>query len=967
MAPVSGAARRALRVASAVLVAVVVVLVVVVPARLDAAVAAVAAGTLADARGEASVLRVSVRVRDVRGDTDAVVRSALASTIGADGAGVAYTVRRTVSTAPVPLADGTRTTLLGLDALAHTSPAEGRWPADASEAALAAELVAATGLRLGDEIAVRGAALTVVGVTAPGATSPSWVRVPPSDGGDAPVGAVVVPDAALSQLVPEAWERWSVVPEVARASPPALAALPAAWRAMGPRLVAAGVTEADLSGGLVPTALSAVARADAIAATAPVSIGVAALIGLVAALAFAQLLITARAERRALMWARGAGVRRLTRDAVADLAAPAVLGALAGGLIAATVLIVARWTPPTAAWWSLAVPVVVCALAAAVAATDARRREVRADRATAARLAAIAAILGYAVLAVLSTAQLLQYGALGAGGGRRSVDAVVAAAPALALTALAGVALVLLAALGRPARAVARRRRRGGSLLVATGLFGRGVLSLVPVLLITVAVAHAVFAAGYAATWQGVSAADAAAHAGAAVRVSDATGVPDAVLPAVRGTAGVTAAAPARTRTVSLVSGSATLLQISAPALGGLAADGAAERSAIAAAFAPETVPGIRVSDSVALTVTGAGTAQLATARAWFLDEYGCLSSVDQPLAAGRADFAPPSPCARGAGTDLVAVDLDTGSPLTDRAAVLSMALSVDGAAVRLPGWTAGDPDAAGMPAGTPDALAIGLESQRVRVTAPVSFPLAAVASRAFAAAAGAEEGAIVRVPLTEAVSASQIRIARIVAAVPGADDETAAVIDGRPLTVLSLASGQDATRPSAVWVGADAPGAVAAALSDELPSTIVIDGVEVGSARGLLAAAPAVVGLGALASAVLALVAVGAVVGARRMRLAAETDALRVAGTPDRAVGALAATEVLLLGLVGVVVGLGCGLAAVALLAPALAAGAASGAVTAVASLDLPVAGAIAAVAAGLVALAAAAAGRGARARRRA
>ncbi|MFJ6653117.1 hypothetical protein ACIQLJ_10030 [Microbacterium sp. NPDC091313] len=965
MPPVSGAARRGLRAASAVLVAVVVVLLVLVPARLDAAVSAVAGGTLADARGEASVLRVSVRVRDVTDATDAAVRAALDATVGSRGAGVVYDVRRSQSTAPVQLADGTRTVILGSEALAEAEPAEGRWPARASEAAVSAELAETVRVRPGDAIVVRGRSLTVVGIAAAGATAAPWLRVPPSDGGDEPTGAVIVPDAAVADLVPEAWSRWTVVPDSARAAPAALAALPAAWRAVGPRLVSTDVTEAELSGGLVPTALSAASRAEAIAATAPVSIGVAALIGLVAALAFVQLLLAARAERRALLWARGAGVRRLTRDAVLDVAAPAVVGTVAGAVAGAVVLVVTGWALPAAAGWALAAPAAVCGLAAGAAVLDARGREDRVERGTAGRITAAAAIAAYAVLAALSSVQLLQYGAVGAGGGRRSVDAVVAAAPGLALTALAAVALVLLSLIARPVRAIARRRRRAGALLVATGVFGRGVLSIVPALLIAVALAHAVFAAGYAATWDRVSAADAAARAGAAVRVSDPAGVADAVLPAVLATTGVAGAAPAQTRSVSLVSGSATLLQLSAPALGALAAVDPAERAGIAAAMAPDTAPGLRVAESVGVTVSGSGAARVAAARAWFLDEYGCLGSVERPLTAGRADFSPPRGCSADAASDLVAVDLDAGSPL-DAAAVLSIALRVDGGDARLAGWMAGDPDASGMPAGTPDALAIGIDAQRVRVSAPVSFPLPAVASRAFAEAAGVEEGAVVRVPLTAAVPASQIRIARVVDTVPGADDETAAVVDGRPLTVLALAAGQDPTRPSALWVGAAAPDAVAAALSTELPTTVGIDGVDVGSARTLLAAAPAVVGLGALASGVLALVGVAGVVGARRMRLAAESEALRAAGAADRAVVALAATEVLALGLTGVAVGLGSGLGGVALLAPALAAGAASGAVSAAADLALPAAGTLALAAAALAGIASVAAGRGARPRRR-
>jgi hypothetical protein len=930
VAPGSGAVRRALRVAGALVVAVVAALVVVIPARLDAAAVGVAAGTLADARGEAAVLRVSVRLRDVAADTDATVRAAFADTVGADGAGVAVAVAEARSTPPVTLEDGTRTTLLGADALSGDEPASGRWPARADEAVIAAELAERTGLGIGDRLAVRGSALEIVGETAPGATNAPGLRVPPSDGGDEPIGAVIVPDAALLELSPEAWMRWTAVPDAARASPAALAALPAAWRTVGPRLVAAGESDAELSGGLLPTALVAVARADAVAATAPVSVGVAVLMGAVVALAFAQLLLAAREERRAMLWARGASARRLIADAVAEVAVPAAIGAVLGAAVAAGLLVAAGTGPSPSAWALVAAPVGLCAVTAAVAAADARRRERRLGRPAVRRAAVVAALAAYAALAALSCAQLLQYGSLGAGGGRRSVDAVVAAAPALALTALAGGVLALLAALRRPLERIVRRRPRPDALLVVRGAFGRGALSAVPVLVVAVALGHAVFAAGYAATWDRIAAADAAAANGAALRVSQGSGLPDTVLPLVLDTPGVQTAAPVRTRSVSLASASATVLQVSAPAVAALAAMTEQDRARVAAGIRPAEAPGAAATGPVRVEVGGADAGRVARVHAWFVDAYGCLTDTEADVRDGVAAPVAPPGCGPDAQSRLVALDLDAGAVVQDRAALLSAALSIDGEDVSLATWLAGDPDEFGAPAGRADATAIAVGRQRVRLTAPVATPLPAVVSRGFVANTGAEPGGLVSLALTDLTLPSPVEVVDVVDAVPGADDASAAAVDARALIVLALGAGGLPPLASALWVGADDPAATADVLAAGLPSSVVIDGAAVGSARALLAAAPAVVAQGAAASALLALIGVAGVVGARRMRLAAEGAGLRASGAPARLLAALARREVLLLMLAGIAGGAATGFVAAALLAPALAAGAASGSVTA-------------------------------------
>lgn len=933
------------------------------PARLDAATTAVAAGTLADARGENAVLRVSVRVRDVTDSTDAAVRGVLADTVG--GAGVAADVRRSLTTAPIVLADGTRTVLVGADALDPGSAlAEGAWPARAGEAVVAAELAAASGIRVGDRVQARGAAFVIVGTTVAGATAPPWLRVPPPDGGEDPVGAVVVADAELARLAPDAWSRWSVVPDAARAAPRALAALPSAWRRTGPALVAAGVDDAELSGALVPTARAAVARADALAATAPVSLGVAGAVGIVAALAFAQLLVAAREDRRALLWARGAGTRRLTADAAGELVVPAVAGTAAGAAVAAAVLVLTH-TPPSASLAAAALaPLVLIAVTALVAVLDARRREHRVDRPGWRRVAVVAVLAVVVVLAGISSAQLLQYGSLGADGGRAGVDAVVAAAPALALVATAATGVALLAATGRPLDRAAAAAHRPVPLLVARGIFARGALSLVPLLLAAVAVAHGVFAAGYAATWDRVAAADAAAHGGADLRVSDGTGIPDATLPAILGVPGVTAAAPARTRAVSVASGSATVLQIAAPAVERLAAVDGAERTRLAAGIAPAEPPGAPADGRVRVTATGEGAARLVTARVWFLDEYGCLASVDAAMVDGSAAATAPAGCGPGAAPRVVAVDLDAGAPLTDEAAVFTARVAVGADDVPLATWSVVDPDAFGTTAGTSDTMAIVVGTQRVRIVAPVASPLPAVASGGFATASGTRPGDLVSVALGDARDTPLV-ISAIVDSVPGADADAAALVDGRALTVLSLASGQGPPRPSSLWVGADDAAGVAATLPALLPRTAIVDGAGVGSARALLAGAPAIVAQGAVASVVLAIIGVAGVVVARRRRLADERAALRAAGAPARAVRAAAAAEVFVLLAAGAAVGLAAGVVVVLVLAPALASGAATSVLSVPAAVDPAATVLIALAAVVLAAAAALAAARGARERR--
>lgn len=915
----NGAVRPALRWACGALASVIAFLVVFVPAELDASVDAVVGATLAEARGEAAVLRVSVP------GTEPVpaVPATLTEVVGGEAAAVLH---RSVLSAPLRVA-GIRSVLLSADTLEGAVLSGGQWPETPAQTALSRELAESAAAGVGDAVTVAGQQLTVTGIWAPaGGEDAPWLRSPPTSAGDDdPVGAAVVTPIALADLAgTDVRQVYTVQPAAGAADLAVLRSLAVAWRGARGDLQEAGVTDAEFGGALVPSAQLALGRGDALAATAPLSLGIALLVAIGVAAAFVPALLAARADRRALMWARGASTGRLARDAAGEVVLAAAAGAAIGAGIGAVLTAPGRdpvVVVGSALLTAVATTAALAGTAAALAAIEGRGLARTAERRRGGRTVALAVLGVWTALAVLSSWQLMLYGSVGAAD--RGVDAATAAAPALALIALVGLGAAVLWAARAPIERAGRRARGAGALVVTRGLFSRGILSVVPVVLVALAAGHLVFAAGFDATWDRQAQADAQARWGAPLSVAAPAGLSAATERAVLETAGLAATAPAWSRDLSIAAEPVTALAVAAPAVAALA--GRSGDVTWEQLLTPAQPLGAAAPDGpVTVTVTGSAAARVTDVRAVFQDDFGCLHTVNESPTGGVAPLHVPPVCAGGAR--VVAVDLVLAA--ADAGGIVTLALVTAAGDADLRSWEASDPEAAGSPAGGPESAAIGPEAGRLRFTAPVpSAALPVAVSRGLAAATGLAPGDRARISLPLTAAETEVEVSEVVDAVPGAGADAALLADSRPLAVAALAEGAEVPRAAALWVRpGEAPAAVVAALRSALPLSVTVEGPAAGGARDLLAGAPRTVWVGAIGSAVLAVLGIAGVLVARRARLAAERAALRTAGATSRDVAGAGRQEFAVLGAAGAVVGIVAGLLVVAVLCPPLARGAGGG-----------------------------------------
>jgi ABC-type antimicrobial peptide transport system permease subunit len=274
----------------------------------------------------------------------------------------------------------------------------------------------------------------------------------------------------------------------------------------------------------------------------------------------ARLLASQREEESALLRARGATRRQVTRPVLAEAV---LLGAVAG-LVG--VLIGSRLTGvlaglgnlrlegysgiPALAWLSAAAMLVLCVAvmvwpALRTLTPDTARRR----RGRQARLAGIAwagGDLALVALAAVAVWELRGYSVVAhPGTGSLGIDPVVAVAPALALAGVALIPLRGLPLLARVADKATDRERRLAAAMVSWQIARRPIRQAGPVLLVVIATATTTLAlAGYA-SWHQSAADQAAFRAGSDVRVDAAGGVPPAAAEAISRAPGVRAATPA--------------------------------------------------------------------------------------------------------------------------------------------------------------------------------------------------------------------------------------------------------------------------------------------------------------------------------------------------------------------------------------------------------------------------------------
>ena len=311
---------------------------------------------------------------------------------------------------------------------------------------------------------------------------------------------------------------------------------------------------------------------------------------------------------------------------------------MGGGLDAALTTGAALWI----------VPLVVTAAAVAVVAgsafRSARRQTVR-DPSEASgrarRLAGPGVVILVTAAAALSVWQLRLYGSpvTPSNDGGTQVDPIAVVAPALALVAIV---LIGLALFPRIAALDERSTRRAGvARILATRTVSRRLqLVAAPIVVVAVACANLVFAAGYATTWSDSFSQTSELRAGAPVHVT--TGPPgfsSEMIDDVLALPGVAGAAPLHVESLTLGNETGSVLAVTPAVLAQLAttASGSFDREALAEAIAMD-IPGPVVpvgTSGIRLTAALDGFAVTPAVALHIADAHGVMRVLELDDAAG--------------------------------------------------------------------------------------------------------------------------------------------------------------------------------------------------------------------------------------------------------------------------------------------------------------------------------------------
>ncbi len=830
---------------------------------------------------------VLLTTRLASGEADGQAQDARVREVAADLlAGTEHDVVRQVRTEPLATTreDGTDLGRWALAALPEPGgtegleTVEGTWPAGDEQVAVQAEAAEATGLAVGDVLQVGDPGTTVT-------VSGTWRVADPDDprwfadqllleGADGTGrGPLVASPALIAAQDTDPLVRWTVVPGAAVVRPGDLPALATLADDLDSRLGEDdGVAPRGLrvEGSLAETAAETAETLRAADAVALVPLGLLAVVSLVALVQVARLLAATREAEVALLVARGAAPATVTAGAAAEAAllaaASSAAGLLAAGL-ALRLLVPDAEQGGTVATVAVVVAVAATAVLALVAGLQARaaaRRQVT-DRSGRARtVAALSTVILTVVAAAVCLWQLRRYGSplvITADGAR--TDPLSALAPALVLAGLAVAVMAVLGPVTRLWSALAARARGAVGVLAARQVARRLVVYVVPVVLLVLAGGSATLAAGYAGTSERLQDDVATVRNGTDVRVALPKGiaVDPALVSALAGLDGVTAAAPVGRHRASAGSMPVTLLTVPASAVEGVVrapAQVADVPSLAEALVAPESAGPVLPDGAREVTLSVTASAQLwdpftdapapVPADDWYLDrlEQVSVTRVDLVLTAPDGsvvqlvagelshdldgDGTGASPQAVGATPErreltatlpetagdlpwqLLAIDVDLGVDWNPARTTLAVhALDVDGAPVDLgDGWVHA-PDVTGpgyelADSGTPAVDLVAFEDLTVRY-----LPDGALVAPVVLSAGLAEDLGVARGDSFEAVvagGAAQVEVADVVAVVPGALERHVLVADPVALARSLLATPTRPPTDQEVWLAASSPGA---------------------------------------------------------------------------------------------------------------------------------------------------------------
>ncbi|MFF1878324.1 hypothetical protein [Leifsonia sp. NPDC058230] len=791
------------------------------------------------------------------------------------------------------------------------------------------ELADALALTPGQSFTVAGAegavSLTVSGVwRAAHPSSPAWLGVTAGAGGTD--GRLVIAPAALEALSTTPAAQWVVAPDAQRTTAGQLARLHAAFTGITDALTeddAASPSPFSSLGGAAATVVAMQQSVGALTAVVPVPLAVLAVCSAIAFILLAQLLARSRLVETRLLRARGATVGDLLAAGAVESAAVAVAGASIG-LAAAQAVLLATVGAPTGAV-EVAVPALIVVLASVAAALLigglSARSATGAPGAVEAGRGRSAVSGGLAVIAFAAAGvtvwRFVAFGSPVAADGR--IDPVGVIAPAAVLCAIAMLGLLLFGPAAGGVEGLAARGRGLAAVLPARQV-GRGLaLFAAPVALVVLTVGAATFAAGYVGTWSGflrdssqlVNGSDVRVDLGVAGTVrgtGDAAGVPGfARIPS------VSAAAPVLDTEVGLGQGTIGLIGVDARRLtdltrvGGYMFDAQEVSKQLRAggtlrgAELPTNAKSLVAQASVVVP-EGAAPPELAVTF-WVADAQGELiplvaaaspaaspaaggmiaadlpaggpwtlvavdTHVDTAETATAADIAVQSIATRSApGAELTPVELPAAQDWAPSRAAFGDTFALDALADETIGYRA-----ALIPAGADNAV-------RFMAGGDTSVPV--VFTRAAADGSALEAGQSIQ--LEGAWVDLEAKVVGTVPAIPGTDEETAALVDLRSLDNQVLRTSPNAPRLGTVWIAAgDTERAATAARQTAGPDAVVTTASGTFVSR-FMSSAVVSLWLGTAGCAALALVALGAAIAALLRRRRGEVMVLRAVGMGGR------------------------------------------------------------------------------------
>ncbi len=851
-----------------------------------------------------------------------------------------------------PDADGRSIVLSIPDLQERSELVDGSWPASATEVSVQADAAALLGLVPGDRIRLGAADLTVTGtwrVLDP--LDPHWLGDELVTGGfDADdVGPIIVDESAWTSIGVTAWGRWTLVPIADQMTVADLDTIARVWDDLSRTLKS--VSELDTStlnrdGQLARTAIQIVSRVHALEAVRPIALLIIGAIAVIALLELARLLAGVRSNETELLWSRGASASSLMRSTALETALAAVLGAVIGTAAAAGALTLASGrldavTSAGAAVWIVPVAAVVVAVGVfAFTAYRAARRPLGRDTATVSGRARSIAGIGGVVLVVaaagISTWQLLLYGSplTPTADGGLEVDPIAVLAPALALVAIVLAGLVAFPFVAPLVERAARNGTGAPGVLAARSVARRLQFAATPIVLVALACGQLVVAAAYSSTWANAYDETQQLRSGSAMRVlTGLEGLSTTDRDRIVAADGVTSIAPVQLVNVAIGNDYASLVAATPTAFGALANDalGALDPQAMAGQIAVKPYSPELPVDATGLHLVVATTdfevAPFVLAR--LADGFGNSVAVELTATEAPADASTEEgtrlwsydadvPAARGdSGWRVLALDVLAEPTATERTIALeSLAgAGADGDPVELgDNWIGRTFD--GGPS-VLEALASGLafpvepgaEFVRLlptfddRTTDGLLAPI--VVSAELADRYSLEVGDTVPVGIIDNDDRFTCVVTGIVPGIPGASSEVAMLMDSAILEGLQLRDDTDPEVPRQFWIRADDPATVAPTLRAELPPQVRIDALAIDPARTMLNSASLALWIGAIGSALLAVVAVSTVAGAQLRSRRAEVIILRAVGLSSGSLAGIRRRELLIVLGYGILVGL--------------------------------------------------------------